>query len=156
MAAATTAKGLIGEAAVIADLVRQGHEVAIPLGHNLPFDLVVIRKEDGRLEKVQVKYTTGDGRVVKARIESNSAWVRHKYTADELDWVAVFDATSERCFYVHADLFDGHASIFLRLVPTSNGQEKSIRWANGYEELSDANPSRSANEPALPFTDMPE
>jgi len=39
---------------VIADLIRHGHVVAIPFGHNQPFDLIVVRKEDGRLEKVQV------------------------------------------------------------------------------------------------------
>lgn len=39
---------VIGEAMVIADLIRQGHDVAIPFGHNQPFDLIVIRKEDGR------------------------------------------------------------------------------------------------------------
>ena len=60
MPAKTTEKGEIGEAMVIADLIRQGHDVAIPFGHNQPFDLIVIRKEDGRLEKVQVKYSTGE------------------------------------------------------------------------------------------------
>jgi hypothetical protein len=53
--AKTTEKGEIGEAIFLADLRRQGHEVAIPFGHNLPYDLIVIRREDGRLEKVQVK-----------------------------------------------------------------------------------------------------
>ena len=53
-AAKTTEKGEIGEAMVIADLTRQGHDIAIPFGHNQPFDLIVIRKEDGRLERVQI------------------------------------------------------------------------------------------------------
>lgn len=98
MPAKTTGKGEIGEAMVIADLMRQGHDVAIPFGHNQPFDLIVIRKEDGRLEKVQVKYTSGNGRWVRVKIESTSAWVRHRYTPDEVDWIAVFDASVERCF----------------------------------------------------------
>jgi hypothetical protein len=46
----TTAKGEIGEAMILADLQRQGHGVAIPWGHDLPFDLIVVRKEDGTLE----------------------------------------------------------------------------------------------------------
>lgn len=62
MPAKTTQKGEIGEAMIIADLIRQGHDVAIPFGHNQPFDLIVIRKENGRLERVQVKYATSDGR----------------------------------------------------------------------------------------------
>ena len=43
----TTAKGEVGEAIILADLQRQGHGVAIPFGHDLPYDLIVIRKEDG-------------------------------------------------------------------------------------------------------------
>ncbi len=52
----TTAKGEIGEAIILADLQRQGHGVAIPFGHDLPYDLIVVRKEDGALERVQCKY----------------------------------------------------------------------------------------------------
>jgi hypothetical protein len=64
----TTAKGEIGEAIILADLQRQGHGVAIPFGHDLPYDLIVVRKEDGRLDRVQCKYTTSDGRVVIAKL----------------------------------------------------------------------------------------
>jgi hypothetical protein len=42
----TNAKGEIGEAMILADLQRQGHGIAIPFGHDLPFDLIVVRKEN--------------------------------------------------------------------------------------------------------------
>lgn len=45
MPAKTTEKGEIGEAMVIADLMRQGHNIAIPFGHNQPYDLIVIRRK---------------------------------------------------------------------------------------------------------------
>ena len=64
----TNAKGEIGEAMILADLQRQGHGIAIPFGHDLPFDLIVVRKENGALEKVQCKYTTSNGRVVVANV----------------------------------------------------------------------------------------
>ena len=95
----TNAKGEIGEAMILADLQRQGHGIAIPFGHDLPFDLIVVRKEDGALEKVQCKYTTSNGRVVVANGRSSSAWVAHRYTRDEVDWIGVYDATTDRCFY---------------------------------------------------------
>ena len=50
----TTEKGEIGEAEAIADLRRQGHGIAIPLGHSHAFDLVLIRRDTGELERVQV------------------------------------------------------------------------------------------------------
>ena len=76
----TNAKGEVGEAMILADLQRQGHGIAIPFGHDLPFDLIVVRKESGALEKVQCKYTTSNGRVVVAHVRSSSAWVAHRHT----------------------------------------------------------------------------
>ena len=159
MPAKTTEKGEIGEAMVIADLMRQGHDVAIPFGHNQPYDLIVIRKEHGRLEKVQVKYTTSDGDVLRCVIRSSSAWVSHRYTADELDWVAIYDATTERSFFIHARDWDGYTQLASRLGPTSNGQTKRIRWACDYIGLSGdphVRPSGSGKTTPLPFGDSPE
>ena len=104
---ATTRKGEIGEAMVLADLQQKGYGVAIPFGHDLPFDLVLIRKDTGALERVQCKYTESDGKVIDVRCASNSAWVRHTYTAAEVDWIAVFDATTSRCHYVHSTTWSG-------------------------------------------------
>lgn len=160
MPAKTTEKGEIGEAMVIADLMRQGHEVAIPFGHNQPYDLIVIRKEDGRLEKIQVKYTTSDARVVKVKAESTSAWVRHTYTASEVDWIAVFDATTEQCFYVPSSIWNGYTTLSLRIDPTANGQRKLIRFGDQFTELAGSldrpDPSGSAASPGLPFGLPPE
>lgn len=135
MPAKTTEKGEIGEAMVIADLMRQGHDIAIPFGHNQPFDLIVIRKEDRRLEKVQVKYTTSDGEVVIGRIGSSSAWVSHKYTTDEVDWIAIFDMTTDQCFYLPPDVWGDRHRVNLRLTPPANGQKKNIRYAKDFTSL---------------------
>ena len=67
----TNAKGKIGETMILADLQHHGHGIAIPFGHDLPLDLIVVRKEDDALEQ----YTTSDGRVVTAKVLSTSAWV---------------------------------------------------------------------------------
>lgn len=133
--AKTTEKGEVGEAMVIADLIRQGHDVAIPFGHNQPFDLIVVRKEDGRLEKVQVKYRTGNGRTVKAPVRSSSAWVEHRYTESEVDWIALVEGRSGQCFYLPSSVWSGHTELTLRLAPTANSQAKGIRWARDFVEL---------------------
>jgi hypothetical protein len=156
----TTAKGEIGEAMILADLQRQGHGIAIPFGHDLLFDLIVVRKEDGALEKVQCKYTTSDGRVVFAKVISSSAWVQHRYTKEEVDWIAVYDATSDKCFYLPASEWDGQAMVNLRLVPTSNGQVKGIRFGRDFTSLTGhprtARSSGSNNTSHLPLGLPPE
>ena len=160
MPAKTTQNGEVGEAMVIADLIRQGHDIAIPFGHNQPFDLIVVRKEDGRLEKVQVKYTTSDGKIVRAAIRSASAWVAHRYTADEVDWVVIYKAITSQCFYLPSSLWDGHTQLTLRMAPTANARVKRIRWAEEFARLV-GDPRASARhgpaqEPVLQFGTQPE
>jgi hypothetical protein len=128
----TTDKGEIGEAEVIVDLRRRGHGVAIPFGHSLPFDLVLVRGDTGALERVQVKYTTSDGRVVKVRCSSYSAWVSYRYQATMVDWLAVFDASSRRVYHVHSCEWDGSTMVHLRLEPTANNQATFVRWASNF------------------------
>jgi hypothetical protein len=124
----TTDKGEIGEAEVIVDLRRRGHGVAIPFGHSLPFDLVLVRGDTGALERVQVKYTTSDGRVVKVRCSPDSAWVSYRYQATTVDWLAVFDASGRRGYYIHSCQWDGSTTMSLRLEPTANNQATFVRW----------------------------
>ena len=128
----TTEKGEIGEAEVIADLRRQGHGVAIPLGHSHPFDLILIRRNTGHLERVQVKFTTSDGRRVVVRCASHSEWVSYYYTASSVDWLATFDATSRKVYYLHSCQWDGSSGVALRLQPTGNSQRKRVRWAEDF------------------------
>jgi hypothetical protein len=156
----TNAKGEIGEAMILADLHRQGHGIAIPFGNDLPFDLIVVRKENGALEKVQCKYTTSNGRVVVVRVMSNSAWVTHRYTKEEVDWMGVYDATTERCFHLPSLVWDGQVAVNLRLEPTANGQAQRIRYARDFVRLAGhprgvASPGRAWATP-LPLGLPPE
>lgn len=121
---------------VAADLRRRGFKIAIPFGEDWDYDLIACRGE--RFERVQVKYTRSDGRVVTVRCRSASLTngrVRalKYYTGAIIDWIAVYDATIEKCFYVPAaELGDGRTELRLRLTPTRNGQRAGIRLAENY------------------------
>jgi len=117
---------------ILADLQRKGYGVAIPFGHDLPFDLVLIRRDTGALERVQCKYAKSDGRVLDVRCTSNSAWVNHTYVATEVDWIAVYDATTSRCYYVHSSIWSGLQRPKLRHVAAANGQRKGTRPAEAF------------------------
>ena len=68
--------------------------------------------------------------MIDVRCNSCSAWVQHTYEAHEVDWIATFDATTSRCYYVHSSVWGGMVRLRLRLVPTANGQLLGIRDAN--------------------------
>jgi len=130
------AKGDLAELKVAVDLLQRGHKIAIPYGEDCDFDLVLIRGE--RLERVQIKHTRSDGCVINVRCRSHSLTngrirrTKH-YTAKTIDLMAVYDATSDRCYYVPAsELGDGRSNLHLRITPARNGQRVGTRPAEQY------------------------
>jgi len=128
-------KGDLAEIKVAADLLRRGHRIAIPYGEDWDYDLIVCR--DRALERVQVKHTRSDGAVIHVKCLSHSLTngrvraTKH-YTSATVDWIAVWDATTDRCYYVPSLEFDGRSALQLRLTPCRNGQRRRIRWAHDY------------------------
>jgi hypothetical protein len=136
----TKQKGDVAELMVAADLSRRGYRVAFPYGEDWDFDLLLSRGGN-RFERVQVKYARSDGEVISVRCRSHSLTngriraTKH-YTTATIDWLAVWDETLDRCFYIPAgDLGRGMTEIRLRVQPSRNGQLRGIRWAERYADL---------------------
>jgi PD-(D/E)XK endonuclease len=130
-------KGDIAELRVAADLAARGCHVLIPFGEDCDYDLAA--DYEGRLHRVQVKYAKSDGHVIVVRCRSHSLTkgrVRQTkiYTSAAVDWIAVYDPTTDRCYYVPSWMLgaDGHSILHLRLVPASNGQSLRVRRAENY------------------------
>ena len=129
-------KGDLAEVMVAADLLRRGYKIAFPYGEDWDYDLIVCRA--GKLERVQVKYTQSKHHVITVECRSHSLTngrvrsTKH-YTAGTVDWIAAYDASSGRCYYVPAsELGHGRSELSLRLAPTRNGQSRRVRWASHY------------------------
>ena len=130
--AETKRKGQIAELAVMAEAIARGYRVSIPFGEDSPYDLVVERH--GRLERVQCKYGVSDGRVLVVKCECTNNWVRTRYTAQDVDWLAAYDHTSRRCFYIPSVVLgdNGRSSVHLRFAPTANNQHAGVWWAEDF------------------------
>jgi PD-(D/E)XK endonuclease len=129
-------KGDLAELMVATDLLRRGYRIALPYGEDCDFDLVLIRSD--RLERVQVKYTRSNGSVIGVRCRSHSLTngkirrTKH-YTAETIDLLAVYDSTSDCCYYIPAsELGTGRSILHLRLAPAKNGQRVGTRPAEAY------------------------
>jgi hypothetical protein len=132
-------KGDRAEIEVARDLVRRGFRIAIPYGEDWNFDLIFARPGSETLERVQVKYAEARDGVISVRAYSHSLTngkVRHvkKYTASMIDWLAVYDRITDRCYYLPAKMLgtEGMRRMHLRLVATRNGQQSRIRFAEDY------------------------
>lgn len=129
-------KGDLAELMVAGDLLRRGHKIAIPYGEDSDFDLILVRPD--RLDRVQVKYTESDGSVIHVRCRSHSLTngrVRRtkQYTAATIDLLAIYDLTSDQCYYLPAaELGTGRSILHLRLRPAKNGQQLGTRPAEDY------------------------
>ena len=132
-------RGELAEMKIATDLVARGFRVAFPFGEDWEVDLIVCRGRS--LERVQVKHVASDGVTIDVRCYSQSltsgkVMAVKRYTAATIDWLAVYDSTTDRCFYIPAaELRDGRSSISLRLVPPSYGRRKDVRLADDYAEL---------------------
>ena len=134
----TTAKGDVGLGLVMADLLKRGFPVALPLGEGLRYDLIV--DKDDELLRVQCKASTSKAGALVVKCRSTSSWAgktraTHKYTAKDIDLLAAVDLTTSEVYYIPASqLGDGLSELKLRLTPPKNGQVKGIRWAKDYSE----------------------
>jgi len=132
-------KGDLAELMVAAGLRRRGHKIAIPYGEDWDYDLIVCR--DGVLERVQVKYAASRNGVLAVPCRSHSLTngrirATKRYTAATVDWIAAYDATTNRCFYVPAaELGDGRVGVSLRFAPARNNQRLGVRWAEDYRDF---------------------
>jgi hypothetical protein len=63
-------KGDLAELKVAADLIDRGCRLSIPFGEDCDYDLIA--DYEGRLHRVQVKYTQSNGQVVVLRCRSHS------------------------------------------------------------------------------------
>jgi hypothetical protein len=145
-------KGDLAELKVATDLLSRGCRIALPFGEDCDYDLIADTGDD--LHRIQVKHVTSDGAVCEIHCMSHSLTngkIRQtkRYTAETIDWLAVYDRTTERCFYIPAiELGAGRSSINLRLSPARNGQRAGINFAENYEEFPNTQVIRLEVEPA--------
>ncbi len=133
------AKGDLAEMRVAADLLERGYKIAFPYGEDWDYDIILSRED--KLERVQVKYTRSDGQAIEIKCRTHSLTngrirATKRYTAAIVDWVAAYDVTSDRCYYIPARLLgEGRSLLTLRLSPSRNGQAAGIRLAADYMDI---------------------
>jgi hypothetical protein len=134
------AKGDLAELKVAADLRARGYRIAIPYGEDWDFDLILCR-DDSSFERVQVKYARSNGCVIQVQACSHSLTngkvrATKYYTAATIDWLAVWEPSLDRCFYLPAaELGAGMNYLTLRVSPSRNNQVRGIRPAERYTSI---------------------
>lgn len=90
----TNKKGDMAFAKVCLDLMEKGYELATPISHHLPYDLIA--KKGRTFILLQIKYS-GDGFIRnKKRAGSGS---RVNYADGDFDYYAIYNPIVDRCIY---------------------------------------------------------
>ena len=127
--------GCVAEAAITLEAVRLGLEVYKPVSEHARADLIIGSSE--KVFRVQCKTARRKGDVLIVRFVStwlsNDGYVRRRYTADEVDFVAAHCHELDQNFLIPIDLVDGRTGIQLRLSPPKNGQRATVHFASDFE-----------------------
>lgn len=87
--AITKSEGDLGQAMIMADVLKRGYKAALPIGEDWPYDLIVLR--NNCLEKVQCKYSEAKSGYIEVHCRSTNNWKTKKYKQEEIDWLACYD-----------------------------------------------------------------
>jgi len=130
----TDQKGSLAEAAIAYAAIELGIQVFRPLCDGSRYDLIF--DADGRLMRVQCKTAVLHGEVLavpwySAR-RSRNGFVKHFYTAAEIDAIAAYSPSLRRCYLLPIDRFERRTYVHLRLAPAKNNQKIGINWADDF------------------------
>jgi outer membrane lipoprotein-sorting protein len=123
----TNIKGDIGEALVMAKLLKEGYWVSKPFGDDCPYDIIADDK-NGNIRRIQVKYSTPKDSKIRCDLTSSGTF----YKDQHIDWILVVDGDSEEIYRVDLSDMTTETVMYLRLEPTKNGQVAGIKFAKDY------------------------
>lgn len=124
--------GNIGEIKTIAKLVEMQIPVYQAFGDIEKADLIA--EFNGKLNKIQVKTSEvfSDGQFVvdlKSSTIRNKVNYYHKYSADEIDYFAIYNLGADMLLLLPIEEFEGRTSIKINVpYKPSRNQFKAINW----------------------------
>ena len=124
--------GNIGEIKTIAKLVEMQIPVYQAFGDIEKADLIA--EFNGKLNKIQVKTSEvfSDGQFVvdlKSSTIRNKVNYYHKYSADEIDYFAIYNLGADMLLLLPIEEFEGRTSVKINIpYKPSRNQFKAINW----------------------------
>lgn len=128
-------KGNVAELAIATEAARLGLSVLKPLTEHEPYDLAI--ELCGRLLRVQCKWAGHNGEVVQIHVSrsrtNRRGNLRSLYRTGEIDALAAYCGSLDRCYLLPASLVVGRHMVHLRTSSPRNNQRAAINFANDYE-----------------------
>lgn len=138
----TKNKGDLGVSLVLADLVKKGFCICLPISEHMPFDLIAL--DDGTLtaKRIQVKYRTASATADKIDVDLRSTYTtktgitRKPCDLSKIDAIAIYCPNNEKIYYVPTGDIPGNRGFSLRLTPAKNKQKVGVLMAEDFRDPS--------------------
>lgn len=128
-------KGNVAELAIATEAARLGLSVLKPLTEHERYDLAI--DLGSRILRVQCKWATHDGEVVKIHVgrsrTSRRGYIRSTYSEGEIDALGAYCGALNRCYLLPASMVVGRHALSLRTSAARNNQRAAINFAAEYE-----------------------
>lgn len=132
----TYERGSLGEALVIADLARHGHDVFVPIAGHTAADLISVRGS-GKPIRWQVKFRKASKGSLVVSLSAvhplKGGYLRKPYNLDAIDGFAICCPDPEAIYYVptsHLDRERGSFSICLGPYAGRGGGKDGLKYMN--------------------------
>jgi prevent-host-death family protein len=128
-------KGNVAELAIAKEAASLGLSVLKPLTEHERYDLAF--DLGSRIIRVQCKWANHNGDVVEIRLCSSrtgrNGYIKSQYQEDEIDALAAYCHTLNRCYLLPIAMIAGRHSVYLRTSAARNNQRAAINFAASYE-----------------------
>ncbi len=133
MVAPSTQKGNIGLSVIRAAALKKGYITSVA-DEGAVYD-VIIDKHNGKLYRVQAKYSNMDETgIVAVRfsiIPTNGKTI--DYNKNNIDAIVIYEPTTEKILWIPSDYNNGK-NFHVRFIPPRNNQKKGIIMCDLFEE----------------------
>lgn len=129
-------KGDAAEAAVVTDIFFRGYSPSVPIASDVRYDLVVDRNDGTGFHRLQVKFVASDDGCIPVPTHWMCNGAAIPYTKDDVDYIAAYDVTQDKVYYIPIEEVAGRTWVVLRLKPYPVHKKRMPKhWAFDYEDF---------------------
>lgn len=128
-------KGTIAVSNIISKFLKLEANIFTEFGDLSRIDLIIEYQK--KLIRIQVKFVQSDGsKAILTLRKSGPNGYDYKYSEEDLDFFALYDATTNRCALIPAKVLKNNDCVFvLRLQKSKNNQKQKVNLFENYEDF---------------------
>jgi len=135
----TIEKGTIGLTSAVADLVKRGFQVSIPVSEHSAFDLIITKGNSHKTVQVKYRQLDIDGSInlhLRTVYTNTKKTIRKEMNKDLIDIVCIYCPEIDECIYLNPNNINKTITIRTKPSAKKHGQQNSkFNWINDFRQV---------------------